>query len=119
MLVPILKQGAHLVASIHETVTDSELLALQNELLAKIGCYRSQGVLIDVSGLEVLDSFATRTMRTIAQMLKLRGAETVVIGVQPDVALAMVQLGLTLKGVTTALDLDEGLAVLAQRGVAR
>ena len=78
----------------------------------KVGRFRSRGVIIDVTVLDVIDSFATRTLRAVAQMLKLRGAETVIVGIQPDVAFAMVQLGLTLEGVGTALDLEEGLAHL-------
>jgi len=67
-------------------------------------------VIIDVTSLDVLDSFATGTLRDIAQMVRLRGAETVIVGIQPDVALAMVQMGLVLEGVTTSLDLEEGIA---------
>jgi rsbT antagonist protein RsbS len=75
---------------------------------------RARGVIIDLSALDVLDSFASRTIRGIAYTAKLRGAQTVVVGIQPDVAFAMVQLGLTLEGVSTALDLEEGLALLEQ-----
>jgi len=76
-------------------------------------------VIIDVTALDVLDSFATRTLRSIAYTAKLRGANAVVVGIQPDVAFAMVQLGLSLEGVATALDLEEGLAYIrdvAKRG---
>jgi rsbT antagonist protein RsbS len=69
-------------------------------------------VIIDVTALDVLDSFATRTLRSIAHTARLRGAQTVVVGIQPDVAYGMVQLGLTLEDVETALDLEEGLAYL-------
>ena len=69
--------------------------------------------MIDVTALDVLDSFATRTLRGIAYTARLRGAETVIVGIQPEVAFAMVQLGLTMEGVSTALDLEEGLAMLA------
>jgi rsbT antagonist protein RsbS len=65
--------------------------------------------------MDVMDSYASRTLREIAQMIRLRGAETVIVGIQPEVAFAMVQLGLTLEGVATALDLEEGLAYLNQR----
>src|SRR5207244_2801900 len=78
----------------------------------RVGQFRSRGVIIDVTVLDVIDSFATRMLRAIAHMLKLRGAETVIVGIQPDVAFAMVQLGLTLEGVGTSLDLEEGLAYL-------
>ena len=74
---------------------------------------RRRGVIIDVTALDVMDSFATRTLRGLAATTRLRGAETVVVGIQPDVAMALVELGLTLDGVATALDLEEGLEVLA------
>lgn len=112
MQVPILKQGGYLIASIQSVLSDADLVQLRDQLGAKVGTYRSRGVIIDVTVLDVIDSFATRTLRAIAHMLKLRGAETVIVGIQPDVAFAMVQLGLTLEGVGTALDLEEGLAYL-------
>jgi rsbT antagonist protein RsbS len=112
MQVPILKQGGYLIASIQSVLSDADLLQLRDNLGARVGEFRSRGVIIDVTVLDVIDSFATRTLRAIAHMLKLRGAETVIVGIQPDVAFAMVQLGLTLEGVGTALDLEEGLAYL-------
>lgn len=114
MQVPILKQGDYLIASIQATLTDSDLLQLQDNLAEQVGRFRSRGVVIDVMALDVMDSFACRTLRAIAQMLKLRGAKTVIVGIQPDVAFAMVQLGLSLEGAVTALDLEEGLAQLQQ-----
>jgi rsbT antagonist protein RsbS len=112
MQVPILKQRDYLIASIQSVLSDSDLVQLRDNLGERVGTYRSRGVIIDVTVLDVIDSFATRTLRAIAHMLKLRGAETVIVGIQPDVAFAMVQLGLTLEGVGTALDLEEGLAYL-------
>jgi rsbT antagonist protein RsbS len=112
MQVPILKQGGYLIASIQSVLSDSDLVQLRDNLGERVGTYRSRGVIIDVTVLDVIDSFATRTLRAIAHMLKLRGAETVIVGIQPDVAFAMVQLGLTLEGIGTALDLEEGLAYL-------
>ena len=112
MQVPILKQGGYLIASIQSVLSDADLVQLRDNLGARVGTYRSRGVIIDVTVLDVIDSFATRMLRGIAHMLKLRGAETVIVGIQPDVAFAMVQLGLTLEGVGTALDLEEGLAYL-------
>jgi len=110
--VPILKQGDHLVASIQSALSDAELLEFQDRLSEQVGEFRSRGVIIDVSAVDVLDSFATRTLRTIAFVCKLRGAETVIVGIQPDVAFAMVQLGLDLEGIATELDLERGLAHL-------
>lgn len=112
MEVPILKQGDYLIASIQSALTDADLLQLQENLVERVGKFRSRGVIVDVTVLDVMDSFATRTVRTIAHMVKLRGAETVIVGIQPEVAFSMVELGLTLEGVTTALDLEEALAFL-------
>jgi rsbT antagonist protein RsbS len=114
MPVPILKQGDVLIASIQAALSDADLSALQDELAQRIGRLRSRGVVIDVTALDVLDSFATRTLRGIAYTAKLRGAPTVVVGIQPEVAFAMVQLGLSLDGIITALDLEEGLEFIAQ-----
>lgn len=115
MHVPILKQGDYLIASVQSVLSDADLLQLRDDLAERVGQFRSRGVIIDVTVLDVIDSFATRTLRAIAHMLKLRGAETVIVGIQPDVAFAMVQLGLTLEGVGTALDLEEGLAFLGRQ----
>lgn len=112
MAVPILKQGDYLIASIQAALTDADLLELQDNLVNGVGKFRSRGVIVDVTALDVMDSFATRTLRTIAHTIKLRGADTVIVGIQPDVAFAMVQLGLTLDNVPTTLDLEEGLALL-------
>jgi rsbT antagonist protein RsbS len=112
MPVPILKQGQVLIASVQAALTDHDLIQLKDELADKVGRFRSRGVIIDVTALDVLDSFATRTLRGIATTAQLRGAQTVVVGIQPDVAIAIVQLGLTLQGVATALDLEEGLELL-------
>ena len=80
-----------------------------------MGEFRSQGVVVDVTALDVIDSFATRTLRSIAETTKLRGAEMVMVGIQPEVAFAMVQMGLTLRGTETALDLEEGFALLEEK----
>src|SRR4026207_2139575 len=112
MEVPILKQGDYLIASIQAALSDADLLRLRDDLAQRVGKYRSKGVIIDVTGLDVMDSFAVRTLRSVGQILKMRGAETVIVGIQPEVAFAMVQLGLSLKGVATALDLEEGLEYL-------
>ena len=112
MHVPVLKQGDYLIASVQSVLSDADLVQLRDDLADRVGQFRSRGVIIDVTVLDVIDSFATRTLRAVAHMLKLRGAETVIVGIQPDVAFAMVQLGLTLEGVGTSLDLEEGLAYL-------
>src|ERR1700746_1992212 len=115
MAIPILKQGRVLIVSMQASVTDMDLVQLRDELADRGGRFRSRGVVIDVSALDVMDSFATRTLRGIAQTTRLRGADTVIVGIQPDVAFARVQLGLTLDGIATALDLDEGCARLVTR----
>jgi len=113
--VPILKQGDFLIATIQSALTDSDLLHLRTALVQQVVRLRSKGVIVDVTALDVMDSFATRTVRDLAHMIKLRGAATVIVGIQPEVALSMVQLGLTLEGVATALDLEEGLAYLSRK----
>lgn len=113
--VSILTQGGYLVASVHTALDDGQLLRFRRDLLDRIGSQRSRGVIIDVGALDVIDSFACHTLRTIAEVARLRGAETVVVGIRPDVALAMVELGASLGPVTTALDLDEAFEVLADR----
>src|SRR5258706_15415230 len=115
MRVPILKQSHYLIASIQSVLSDADLVGLRDALSGRGGQYRSRGVIIDVTVLDVIDSFATRTLRAIAHMLRLRGAETVIVGIQPEVAFGMVQLGLMLEGNGTALDLEEGLAYLDQK----
>ena len=112
MQVPILKQGPYLIASIQSALSDADLMQLRDDLVAKVKTFRSRGVIVDVTVLDVMDSFASRTLRDLVNMIKLRGATTVIVGIQPEVAFAMVQLGLTLEGVATALDLEEGLAYL-------
>ena len=111
-LFSILQQSPHLIASIHAALDDSQLVRFQRDLVERIGSDRARGVVIDVAALDVLDSFASRTLRDIGEMARLRGAVTVVVGIQPDVAFAMVQLGMDTGRVVTALDLEEGLAEL-------
>ena len=110
--VSILRHGGHLVASFHSALDDGQLLRFRTELLDQIGRYRAQGVIIDVAALDVLDSFACHTLRALAQVARLRGAETVVVGIQPGVAFAMARLGTTLHPVLTALDLEAALDLL-------
>jgi len=108
--IPILKQGDILIASIQAALSDQDLVDLRDGLAEQIGRFRARGVIIDVTALDVLDSFATRTLRAIAYTARLRGAISVIVGIQPEVAYAMVQMGLGLYDVETALDLDDGLA---------
>lgn len=112
LLVSILKQGPYLIASIHSALDDGQLLRFRQDLLDRIGRDRASGVVIDVAALDVLDSFGTHTLRTLAEVARLRGARTVIVGISPDIALAMVQLGMEVGRIDTALDLEEGLALL-------
>jgi rsbT antagonist protein RsbS len=120
-LVSILRQGSYLIASIHTALDDTQMVRFREDLVEQIGRHRSRGVIIDVAALDVLDSFGARTLRTLAEMARLRGAATVIVGIQPDVAFSMVSLGMTPGSVVTRLDLEEGLAYLdglaVQRGV--
>ncbi len=115
MQVPILKQGPYLIASIQSALTDEDLVQLRDALVHQVGKLRSRGVIVDVTVLDVMDSFATRTLRDIAYMIRLRGAEMVIVGIQPEVAFALVRLGLKLEGVATMLDLEEGLLYLNKK----
>jgi rsbT antagonist protein RsbS len=110
--VPILKQGPFLIASVQTALHDADLVQLRDAIVEKVGRFRSRGVIVDVTALDVIDSFSTRTLSDMAHMIRLRGANTVIVGIQPEVAFAMVQLGLMLEEVATALDLEEGLAFL-------
>ena len=119
MPVPILRQGGYLIASIQSALTDSEVLELRDDLADRIGRFRARGIIIDVAALDVIDSFVARSLRTIARTASLRGAATVIVGIQPDVAVAMVQFRLNLEPLQTALDLEEGLAQLDRLTIGR
>jgi rsbT antagonist protein RsbS len=109
MLVSILRQRSYLIASIHEALDDGEFVRFQEELVDQIGKVRASGIIIDVAALDVIDSFGSRALQNLARMARLRGAETVVVGIQPMVAFTMVRLGMLLDDLHTALDLEEGL----------
>jgi rsbT antagonist protein RsbS len=113
MFVSILRQGDFLIASIHAALDDTELMKFQQDLVEQIGSSRASGVIIDIAALDVLDSFGSNSLRDLTKMAKLRGATTVIVGIQPEVAFAIVKLGMTLD-IHTALDLEEGLELLEQ-----
>jgi rsbT antagonist protein RsbS len=117
MPVPILKQGTYLIATIQSALSDRDALRLQDDLMEQVGKFRSKGIIVDVTALDVMDSFAARSLRTLAHMTSLRGADTVIVGIQPEVAFAMVQLGITFEDIQTSLDLEEGLAFLDRRAL--
>jgi RNA polymerase sigma factor (sigma-70 family) len=114
-VVSIQRQGSYLIASIHTALDDTQMVRFREDLIEQIGRHRSRGVVIDVAALNVLDSFGTRTLRTIGEVARLRGAVTVIVGIQPDVAFAMVSLGMSTGTLATALDLEEGLEYLNAR----
>jgi rsbT antagonist protein RsbS len=112
MPVPILKQGTILIATVQAALTDSDTQRLRYDLMEHVSRFRAHGIIVDLTAIDVMDSYAARSLRTIAHMTRLRGADTVIVGLQPEVAFAMVQLGLSFDGMHTALDLEEGLALL-------
>jgi rsbT antagonist protein RsbS len=115
MPVPILKQGQILIATVQNALSDSDTELFREHLMQRVTAYRAQGIIVDVTAIDVLDSFAARSLQTIARMTALRGADTVIVGLQPEVAFAMVQLGILFEDMQTALDLEEGLALLNRR----
>ena len=114
LLVSILRQGDVLLASINAALDDTEMVRFQESLIERIGEERCRGVIIDVAALDVLDSYGASTLGQIAEMARLRGAETVVVGVSPEIAFTMVRLGMSIAHVHTALDLEQGLQVLGR-----
>jgi rsbT antagonist protein RsbS len=112
LLVSILRQGDYLLASINAALDDGEMLRFQEALVERIGQDRSRGVIVDVAALDVLDSYGARTLGVLAEMARLRGAETVIVGVSPEIAFTMVRLGMSIANVHTALDLEQGLQLL-------
>jgi rsbT antagonist protein RsbS len=115
MSVAILRKGECFIASIQSDLSDTEVLALRDDLIERVGRFRARGIVVDVSALDVIDSFVARALRSIALTAKLRGAHTVIVGIQPDVAVAIVQFRLNLEPLRTALDLEEALALLELR----
>jgi rsbT antagonist protein RsbS len=112
MSVAILRQGDYLIASIQSDLSDSEVVELRGELAELVGRYRARGIVVDVAALDVIDSFVARSLRAIVLTASLRGAETVIVGIQPDVAIAMVQFRLNLEPLRVALDLDAAISLL-------
>ena len=117
--VPILSLGDVLLVSIQVDLQDESVVALQEDLAERIVESGAAGVVIDISAVEIVDSFIGRMFATIASLSKVLDAETVVVGMRPAVAITLVELGLSLHGVRTALDLERGLAALRQRRAER
>jgi rsbT antagonist protein RsbS len=112
MSVAILRKGDYIIASIQSDLSDTEVRALRDDLIERVRRFRARGIVVEVSALDVIDSFIARALRSITVAARLRGARTVIVGIQPDVAVAMVQFRLNLEPLRTAVDLDEALALL-------
>jgi len=117
--IPILKMGVFLLVTIQVDMHDQLATTLQDDLTERIAKERSRGVLIDISALDVVDSFIGRMIANISAMSRVLDAETVVVGMQPSVAITLVELGLPLEGVFTALNVEKGMALLQKRLGAR
>jgi len=113
--IPIIKMGPALIVSIQVDMHDRMAIALEEELTKTIVATRAKGVLIDISTLDVVDSFIGRMLDTIAAVSRVLDAETVVVGMRPSVAITLVELGLSLSGVKTALNVERGMAFLQRR----
>jgi rsbT antagonist protein RsbS len=112
--IPILRMGQSLLVTIQVDMQDQTALALQDDLAGKIAKTGATGVLIDISALEIVDSFVGRMLASISGIARILGATTVVVGMQPAVAITLVELGLSLEGVKTALNVERGMALLLQ-----
>jgi len=117
--IPILKLGDVLLVSIHDELQDQRVLTLQEDLAEKLGSTGAHGLVIDISAVEIVDSFIGRMFATIASISRLFDADTVVVGMRPAVAITLVELGLPLGNVRTALNLEKGMAILAKLAAAR
>lgn len=114
MAIPILKQGTSLVATLQSAVSDTDLERFRDDLVERVGTARARGIVLDVGTVDVIDSFSARTLRDIAHSARLRGARTIVVGIQPEVVMTLIHFGSFLGDLETALDLEEGLAMLHQ-----
>jgi rsbT antagonist protein RsbS len=110
--IPILKMGSFLLVSIQVDMDDRTAMSLQDDLTSAIVKHRAKGVLIDISSLDVVDSFIGRMLANTAAMARILDADTVVVGMQPSVAITLVELGLSLKGVRSALNVERGMELL-------
>jgi rsbT antagonist protein RsbS len=117
MPVAVLHQGHYLIASIQSDLSDSQVLQLRDDLAERVGASRARGIIVDVAALDVIDSFVARSLRSIAVTARLRGAETVIVGIRPDVAIALVHFDVNLEPVQAALDIDEAVELLDRRTV--
>jgi rsbT antagonist protein RsbS len=112
LTVSILKQSHHVVASIQSDLTDAEVIELRDALLVEVVRHRARAVIVDVSALDVIDSLVSRALTAVAMSNRMHGARTVVVGIRPEVAVAMSRFGLRFDAVTTALDVDAGVELV-------
>jgi len=117
--IPILKMGEFLLVTIQGEMHDSLATRLQTELLEKVANSDARGVLLDISGLDMVDSFMGRMLSTIASMTRIMDANTVVVGMQPAVAITIVEMGLSLPGILTAMDVERGIELLKNKNRGR
>ncbi|EHJ47601.1 anti-sigma-factor antagonist [Solidesulfovibrio carbinoliphilus subsp. oakridgensis] len=113
--IPVLKMGAFLLVTIQVDMQDRQAMTLQDDLTHMVNAHQSRGVLIDISALDMVDSFMGRMLATIASITSIMDAQTVVVGMQPAVAITLVELGLSLPGVLTALNVEKGMELLRSR----
>ena len=112
MSVAILRQGDYLIASVRSDLSDAQVLAFRDDVAEQVGGLRVRGVVLDVAAMDVIDSFVARSLRSIAITARLRGAHTVLVGIRPEVAIAIVQFDLNLQPLRAVLDLDEAIELL-------
>jgi len=117
--VPILKIGEVLLVSIQVDLEDQMAVQLQEDIAERVVATGAHGVIIDITALDIVDSFVGRMLSTIAAISRVLDADTVVVGMRPAVAITLVELGLSLDGVRTALDVERGMAILAEAGAGR
>jgi rsbT antagonist protein RsbS len=110
--IPILRMGDTLLATVHVELHDAVAEAFQTDVLTAVEKRRTNGLVIDISGLDMVDTYVARILAQTGRMAKLMGTTTVLVGMRPEVSATLVRMGYTMEGVHTALDLDEGLALL-------
>jgi rsbT antagonist protein RsbS len=113
--IPILRVGPNLLATVHVELRDAVAEAFQEDILTELERRAARGLVIDVSGLDVVDTYVARVLSETGRMAKLMGTETVLVGIRPDVAATLIRMGYNMDGVLTALNVDDGIETLAQR----
>jgi rsbT antagonist protein RsbS len=116
--IPILRVGPNLLATVHVELRDAVAEAFQEDILTELEKRRARGLVIDVSGLDVVDTYVARVLSETGRMAKLMGTDTVLVGIRPDVAATLIRMGYNMDGVLTALNVDDGIETLAQRSAA-